>query len=254
MEEELASMGFWEHLEELRTRLLRILAGVAAGYLAALVFAESMWMAIQEPAAAVLQRLGYPPYLVVLDPGDAFSILYVRLPIVAAVFLSSPWTLWQVWRFVAPGLFRKERRLAGPIVISAAICFLAGGLFGYWVALRYGLEFLLGFTRTVRVVPAISMDRYFDLFANVLLGVAFLFELPVVLFLLGLVRVVTAGFLLRHTRYAVLAIVVLAALVTPTQDIQSLALFAGPMIVLYFVGLFAVWVLELGRRRAAKVP
>ncbi|MBM3787480.1 MAG: twin-arginine translocase subunit TatC [Acidobacteria bacterium] len=246
-DKELASMTFLEHLEELRSRLLRIVAGLALGYAAAILFAEPMWVAIQSPAEVVLTRLGFPPHLVILDPSDAFTIIYIKLPVLAALFLSSPWTLWQVWSFVAPGLYTREKRAVAPLILSSAGLFVLGGAFAYWVALRYGLEFLLGLSHVARAVPAISIDRYFDLFVNVILGVSILFEIPVALFFLALLRVVSARFLFSNMRYAILLIVFATAFITPTQDMYNLALFAVPMVLLYCAGVVAVLMLEVGR-------
>jgi sec-independent protein translocase protein TatC len=133
------------------------------------------------------------------------------------------------------------------LVICSAGLFLTGGLFAYFIAFRYGLAFLLGIGRDVNVSPMVSMVSYFDLFVNVMLGVSILFELPIVIFFLTLLRIVTPGFLLRNSRYAILVIVVIAAIITPTPDIFNLMLFATPMCVLFYVGIFASYLLVLGR-------
>ncbi|MBM3787479.1 MAG: twin-arginine translocase subunit TatC [Acidobacteria bacterium] len=240
-------MSFLEHLEELRNRIIRILIGVGIAFAVSLVFADIMWKAISEPAAVALAALGYPPTLKQLTPMDAFTTIYMKLPLLAATFLSSPWVLWQIWGFVAPGLYKKERRFAGPLVISSAGLFVLGGLFAYFVAFRFGLEFLLGIGRDINVEPAINMVDYFDLFVNVTLGIGIVFELPVVIFFLSLLKIVSARFLVEHSRYAILIIVILAALITPTPDVFNLMLFSVPMVVLYFVGVFAAYLLELRR-------
>jgi sec-independent protein translocase protein TatC len=241
-------MSFLEHLEELRARLLRMLMGVGVAFGASLIFAERLWLFVQTPAETALKQLGAnPPHLVAIDPMDQFSIIYVKLPILTAIFLSSPWILYQVWSFVAPGLYKHERRWAGPFIVCSAGLFVIGGLFAYFVAFRFGLTFLLGIGRDVRVSPMVSMVSYFDLFTNVMLGVSLLFELPVIIFLLTLLRIVTPGFLVRNSRYAILLIVVLAAVITPTPDIFNLVMFAAPMVVLFYIGIFASYLLTLGR-------
>jgi sec-independent protein translocase protein TatC len=240
-------MSFLEHLEELRKRIISALLGIGIAFLLALIFAPEMWKAVSEPAATALKALGYAPTLKQLSPMDAFQIIYMKLPLLAAIFLSSPWVLWQVWSFVAPGLYKKERRLAGPVVISTAGLFVLGGLFAYFVAFRFGLEFLLGIGRDINVEPAINMVDYFDLFVNVTLGIGIVFELPVIVFFLALLRIVTASFLLDNSRYAILIIVVLAAVITPTPDVFNLMLFSVPMVILFFIGVFAAYLLELRR-------
>jgi sec-independent protein translocase protein TatC len=171
----------------------------------------------------------------------------MKLPLLAAIFLSSPWVIWQVWSFVAPGLYKKEKRFAGPVILSTAGLFCLGGMFAYFIAFRFGLEFLLGIGKDINVEPTINMVDYFDLFVNVTLGIGVVFELPIIIFFLALLRIVTAKFLIEHSRYAILIIVILAAVITPTPDVFNLMLFAVPMVGLYFVGVFAAYLLQLRR-------
>jgi sec-independent protein translocase protein TatC len=178
---------------------------------------------------------------------EAFMTLWVKLPMLAAVFLSSPWIFYQVWGFIAPGLYRRERRWAVPFIMSSAGLFIAGGMFGYFVAFRYGLTFLLGIGKDIHVQPMVTITEYFDLFVNVMLGIGLTFELPILIFFLTLLRITTPAFLLRHTRYAILIIVIIAAIVTPTPDVFNLMLFAVPMCLLFFVGIFAGYLLTLHR-------
>ena len=184
---------------------------------------------------------------------EGFSIIWVELPLLASVFLASPWIVYQLWAFISPGLYKKERRLALPFVLLTAGLFIGGGFFAYFLAFRYGLEFLLGIGMTNNVQPVVSITEYFDLFVNVMLGVALVFELPVVIFLLTLLRLLSPRFLLRHSRYAILAIVIAAAIITPTPDVFNLMLFAIPMCALYFVGVGAGMVLVL-RREGRRIP
>jgi sec-independent protein translocase protein TatC len=167
----------------------------------------------------------------------------------ASLFLAAPWILYQVWGFIAPGLYKRERRWAGPFVMCTAGLFVLGGAFAYYVAFRFGLAFLLGIGREINVQPMISATEYFNLFVNATLGIGLVFELPVLLFFLTLLRVVSPSFLLRNTRYAILIIVILAAIVTPTPDVFNLMLFSVPMCALFFVGVFASYLLVLHREK-----
>ena len=142
-------------------------------------------------------------------------------------------------------------RSAGLLPLSSALpdLFISGGLFAYFVAFRFGLEFLLGLGINVNVTPVVSINEYFDLFVNVTLGVGLVFEMPVIIFFLTLLRMASPRFLLKHSRYAILAITILAAIVTPTPDVFNMMIFAVPMVALYFVGLFASYLFGSKARR-----
>ena len=233
-------MSFLEHLEELRNRIIKALYGLGVAFVFALIFADKLWDIISQPATIALQHLHVqPPELALLTPMEGFSIIWVKLPLLCSVFLASPWIVYQVWAFISPGLYRKEKRLALPFVLTTAGLFIGGGCFAYFLAFRYGLEFLLGIGMMNHVHPVVSMTEYFDLFVNVTLGVGLVFEMPVLIFLLTLLHLLSPRFLLRHSRYAVLIIVIIAAVITPTPDVFNLTLFAVPMCLLYFVGVFA---------------
>jgi sec-independent protein translocase protein TatC len=252
-EDGMLRMSFLEHLEELRSRILRALAGVGIAFIVSLAFCDSLWRFVTVPAVAALKTLGYKginggePNLVQIAPMDFFNIVWVKLPILTAIFIASPWILYQVWAFIAPGLYKRERRWAAPFVISSASLFVIGGLFGYFVAFRYGLTFLLGLGRGNYVAPFVSMTEYFDLFVDVILGIGLIFEMPVLIFFLTLLHIASPRFLMAHSRYAILAITIIAAVVTPTPDIFNMMLFAVPMCGLFYLGIFASYLLVLHR-------
>lgn len=246
-EEEMLRMSFMEHLEELRMRILYSLAGLGVAFLVSLIFANQLWEIISRPAAQALTELGFEPKLAQIRPLEVFQIVWIKLPMLTAIFLASPWILYQAWAFIAPGLYKRERRWAAPFVIISAGLFILGGLFAYFVAFRFGLTFLLGIGRDINIMPVVSVSEYFDLFVNVVLGIGVIFELPVLIFLLTLLRVISPRFLLRHTRYAILIIVTIAAIITPTPDVFNLMLFSVPMILLYFLGVLGSYLIELHR-------
>jgi sec-independent protein translocase protein TatC len=247
-EDGMLRMSFLEHLEELRSRILRALAGVGIAFVLSLTFCNELWRIVSAPAVDALRTLGInPPNLVQITPMEVFNIVWVKLPILCAVFIASPWILYQVWAFIAPGLYRRERRWAVPFVIFSAGLFILGGAFAYFVAFRYGLTFLLGIGRGNYISPMVSISEYFDLFVNVILGVGLVFEMPVLIFFLTLLRIVKPSFLVRHSRYAILAIFIIAAVVTPTPDVFNMMLFAVPMCLLFYVGIFAGYLLVLQR-------
>jgi sec-independent protein translocase protein TatC len=247
-EEGMLRMSFLEHLEELRSRLIRILIGVGVAFVLSLSFANQLWDVVAAPAVQALTTLGVnPPELAAIAPMEQFNTIWVKIPLLCAAFVASPWVLYQVWAFISPGLYRRERRWAVPFILCSAGLFILGGLFAYFVAFRYGLTFLLGIGMGNHVRNVISISTYSDMFMNVILGVALVFELPVLIFFLTLLRIVNPHFLLSHSRYAILAIFILAAVITPTPDAFNMMLFATPMCMLFFVGIFASYLLVLNR-------
>jgi sec-independent protein translocase protein TatC len=248
-DEGMLRMSFLEHLEELRSRILKALLGIGVAFVLSLVFANEMWNIVSAPAMHALKALGFTDKLVQITPMETFTTVWVKLPMLAAVFLASPWVVYQVWGFIAPGLYRRERRWAAPFVICSAGLFITGGVFAYFVAFRFGLTFLLGIGRDIHIQPMVSVTEYFDLFVNVMLGVGLVFELPVLIFFLTLLRIVTPRFLVRNSRYAILIIVILAAVVTPTPDVFNLMMFAVPMCLLFYVGIFGGYLLILHREQ-----
>ena len=246
-EEGMLRMSFLEHLEELRSRILKALAGVGVAFLLSLYFCNDMWNFVSAPAMQALKTLGFQQELVFTGPMETFTIVWMKLPMLASIFLASPWILYQVWAFIAPGLYRRERRWATPFVLCSAGLFITGGLFAYFVAFRYGLTFLLGIGKDIHIHPMVSITEYFDLFVDVMLGIGLIFETPILIFFLTLLRVVSPGFLVRHSRYAILGICIVAAIVTPTPDVFNMMLFAVPMCMLFYVGIFAGYLLVLHR-------
>ena len=247
-DEGMLRMSFLEHLEELRARLIRVLAGAGIAFLASMVFALPIWNFVQAPLQAAIKEIPNGE-VIAITLTEQFTIIWIWTPLVAAIYLAAPWVIYQVWAFIAPGLYPRERRWAAPFIIITAGLFVAGGAFAYYIAFRYAMVFLLGIGAVSGVAPKITIDSYFTTFVNVILGVSILFELPVVVFFLTLLRITTPAFLLRNARYAVLLIVVLAAIVTPTPDPVNLTLFSVPMILLFFLGVFASYLLVLHREK-----
>ena len=246
-EDGMLRMSFLEHLQELRSRIIRAVAGVGVAFIVSLTYTDRLWAFVCQPAVSALRTLGYRPTLVQIEPMESFQIIWVKLPILCSLFLASPWVLYQVWAFISPGLYKRERRWAVPFVVCSAGLFILGGLFAYFVAFRYGLTFLLSIGRGNYVEPMVSIQYYFDLFVNVVLGVGLVFEMPIIIFFLTLIRVVSPAFLVRHSRYAILAIFIIAAVVTPTPDVFNMMLFATPMCILFYVGIFAGYLVVLHR-------
>jgi sec-independent protein translocase protein TatC len=247
-------MSFLEHLEELRARILKALWGFGAIFLVCVLFSYPLFKIVERPGLIALKNTGVPgAHFVQTNVMESFSIIWVWTPVVAALFLGSPWILWQAWAFISPGLYPRERKWAVPFILCTAGLFIAGGLFGYFVAFPYSMSFLFGIGSPADILPLITIDDYFDKFVDVLLGIGLAFELPVLIFFLSLLRVVSPAFLLNHSRYAILVIIVVASLATPSPDAFTMMLFAVPMCMLFFLGIFASYLLVL-RREHRRFP
>lgn len=243
-------MSFLEHLEELRDRIIKALWGFGIIFFLCVCFSNQLFNIIIAPGFDALKRTGIPgAEFTVIDPMEGFSIIWVWTPLVASIFFGAPWILWQVWLFISPGLYQREKRWAVPFVTCTSGLFILGGLFGYFIAIRYGMTFLFSLGGFAGIVPQITIENYFDKFVDMMLGIGLVFEIPVLIFFLTLIRVASPSFLLAHSRYAILAIVIIAAIVTPTPDVFNLMLFAVPMCMLFFLGVFASYLLVLKREK-----
>ena len=245
--EGLTGMSFLEHLEELRRRIIYSLVSVAVCFGVAWNYADRIFYFMQRPILEALRNHKLDERLVYLSPTEPFN-LYLKVGMVAGLFLASPLVLYQVWLFISPGLYRREKRYVMPFLVFTVGLFLAGGYFGYRLVYPAALDFLLGYGAQFR--PMITVGEYTDLFLTVILGLGLVFEMPVLVFFLALMGVVDAGFLWRNLRYAVLVIFFLAALLTPTTDIVNLCIFAAPMIALYLLSIGIAWLVHPKRRKA----
>ena len=179
---------------------------------------------------------------------DAFTV-QLKMALMAAIFLSSPFILAQVWLFISPGLYRRERRYAGPFVVSATILFVLGGLFAYYIALPTGLKFLIDMGKGLEIETLISVSAAFNLVFALIVGMGVVFEIPALIFLLSRLGIVSGPFLLRNMKYAVLGCFVAAAIITPTGDIGNMMILAVPMLGLYVVGILVAFIFGKKRRR-----
>jgi sec-independent protein translocase protein TatC len=232
------SMPLLAHLEELRKRIILSGVGVVAGFFSCWSFADRIFGLMQQPIIQALRHHGLSGGLVYLNPTEPFN-LYLEVGFVAGLFVASPFVFYQLWLFIAPGLYRKEKRYVLPFLVSTVGLFLAGGLFGYKMVYPASLDFLIGYSQSFQ--PMITIGEYTKLFLTVIVGLGLIFEMPVLIFFLALMRVVTARWMWRNLRYSILVIFVVAAIVTPTTDILNMCLFAAPMIGLYGISIGVAW-------------
>ncbi len=254
-EEGMARMSFLEHLEELRSRIIRAAIGMTVAYSVALAFAPDLFKLFVRPFDRAVSDLPYDPPLSLtqITPTEQFYLEYVKIPLLAAVFIGAPWLMMQAWGFISPGLYKRERRWALPFIFSTAGLFILGGLFCYFIALRFALAFLMGLAFEPGVRPMISLTSYYDMFFNLHVGLGAVFEMPIVIFFFTLLRITSPSFLFRNGRYAILIIFIIAAVITPTPDVTTMLTFAAPMVALYYLGIAVSYLIVL-KREGKKFP
>jgi sec-independent protein translocase protein TatC len=237
-------MPFLEHLGELRTRIMRGLYFLLGGLAVALPFSEKITDFLARPVT----KLGYK--LVFTAPAEAFWV-QMKVALIAGVFISAPGILWQVWAFIAPGLHEHERKYALPFVLIGSVLFIAGGAFSLFVVTPYAIAFLLSYARET-LQPMITLENHVDFLLKFTLAFGAVFELPLIITILARMGVVTAKQLAKNRKYAILGAFIAGAVLTPTPDAFNQTMMAGPLILLYEVGIICARL--FGRRSAAAPP
>lgn len=232
-------MSFLEHLDELRQRLIKALLAVLLGFLVAIAFINPIFDFVMAPLQAILPAGGK---LIYTEPTEAF-MLYMKMAALVGLMIALPVVLWQVWAFIAPGLYAHEKRFAIPFVMMSTVFFIGGALFSHYVVFPAMWRFFASFsTETVEFAPRI--EPVFSLYVRMALGLGAVFEMPTLVMFLARVGLVTPMFLIRNTKYAILIIFVVAAVVTPSPDVVSQFLLALPMFVLYAFSILVAWVFQ----------
>jgi sec-independent protein translocase protein TatC len=246
-------MSFLEHISELRTRLRNSAIVFVVAMCVSFVFVKKYFDILTKPAQDAW-RMALPGKEVVfhfLSPTEPFWV-YTKLAMYAALLFSSPIIFWELWRFIAPGLYKKEKRMALVVTLASAGCFIGGALFGFFVLCTPALAYMLSFAEQIggfRIEPTIMMNEVVGFMLAMLLGCGAAFELPVVLAVLGWIGLITARSLWRFNRYALILSAVVGGVLTPSPDVLSQVLMAGPLFGLYNVSILIVWAIERGRRK-----
>ena len=247
--EPMPTMGFLDHLEELRKRLVYSIVAVIVGTAVCWGYRERIYAVMQKPIMDALRAHGLAEKLVYLNPTDPFN-LYLKIAALAGLFLTSPYVLYQVWMFISPGLYRNEKRYVVPFMVSTIMLFTLGGYFGYRIAYPRALDFFIGFSGQFQ--PMITVGEYTSLFLSIVLGMGLIFEMPILVFFLAFMGIMSPSFMLKNFRYAILVIFILAAIVTPTPDVVNMCVFAAPMLALYAASIGVAWLVHPKQRRARK--
>jgi sec-independent protein translocase protein TatC len=226
-------LGFFEHLTELRRRLIRALIGIGVGMGLVGFFTEKLFRLMMGPVLASLpagqRALHYTSYL------EPFMV-YLKVALYGGIFVAAPYVLWQLWLFVAPGLYKREKRVVVPFLLSGTLLFYAGAAFCYFAIMPFAFPALAAIAGE-DMRPILTMSEQLTLVLAMMLGFGIVFEIPVIIAFLSMVGLVSPGFLAKYRRHAIVINVALAAIITPTGDPFNLALMAVPMILFYEVGI-----------------
>jgi sec-independent protein translocase protein TatC len=225
-----------DHLDELRKRILRACIAVAIGAVVAFAFIERIVNFVLAP-----MRRALPPgaVLIYTNPGEAFS-LWIEIAMIAGVVFAAPVIMYQVWRFIAPALYSKEKWFAIPFVGLSSTGLVSGALFSHYIVFPYMIEFFGTFSGPgLQFMP--RLEDAFSLYTTMLLGMIVVFQMPTLVFFLAKMRVVTARFLARHIKYAILLIFIISAVATPSSDPWNQTVFALPMVALYLLSIGIAW-------------
>lgn len=237
-------MSFLDHLGELRTRLIRAAIAIFASFLVCLIFAERVFGIL---AAPITKLLPQGSSLIFTGLPDPFFI-YMKVSFITGIFVTLPYVLYQLWQFISPGLYAKERKMAIPFISLATLLFYTGALFAYFIVFPAAFKFFLSY-QTAELKAMISIREYVSLVMVLMLAFGAVFETPIVIVFLGLLGIFDSGQLKRGRRYFVVLAFVIGAILTPTPDVINQTLMAVPMLVLYEVGIWILVYLEKKRRR-----
>jgi sec-independent protein translocase protein TatC len=223
-------MPIMEHLRELRVRLIRVVIALTAGFIVAYFFSDQLFAALTLPIRQVAHN---KLLLIGTGVGEAF-FTKIKVSLIAGLFLASPAMFYEVWKFIAPGLYQTERKMALPFIIFATIFFISGGYFCWAVVFKVGYAFFLDQYSSIGVTPTIRISEYLAFSAKLMLAFAITFEMPIFAFFLTRLGIIDYKMMLKQFRYAILIIFVIAAALTP-PDMVSQFLLAIPLLFLYVI-------------------
>lgn len=239
-------MTFLEHLEDLRKRIFLSFIVIVLAVIPAWFFSKQIFEILAVPVTQFLPEGEMLAFTSLTEP----FMLYIKVSFLTAIFATSPFIFLQFWLFTAPGLYQKEKKYAVPFVFLTTFFFILGGLFGYLVVFPWACRFFIGMGADFQ--PVITIKQYFSLALRVLLGIALVFELPTLVFFLSRMGLITSRWMIKNFKYAVLAIFIIAAIITPTPDMITQSIIAGPMLALYGLSILIAFFSEKRRKKERK--
>ena len=232
-------MSFLEHLDELRKRIVNSCIAIAIGVVVSFAFIDRIYKFMMAPTIRVLPK---GSKLMFTEPGEAFS-LYIQLSLIAGGVMAAPYIMYQVWKFIAPGLYTNEKKFAIPFVVLSSSGFVGGALFNHYIVFPFMISFFASFmTDELLFMP--KLESVFGMYTKFLLIMGLVFQMPTIVFFLAKMKLVTARFLAKNFKYAILIIFIVAAVVTPGGDPGTQTIFALPMIGLYVLSIGIAWIVS----------
>jgi sec-independent protein translocase protein TatC len=239
-------MTFLEHLEDLRKRIFYSFLALVIVIIPAWMVSKDVYKILARPVTKYLPQGTKLAYTTLTAP----FMLYMKVSFLIAIFVTLPFIFLQLWYFVAPGLYQKEKKYVIPFVLFTTVFFALGALFGYFIAFPWACRFFLSLGADFQ--PVITVDQYFSLVVKLLLGIGAIFELPTLVFFLARMGIVTSRWMLKNFKYAFLAIFIIAAVITPTPDMINQSIIAIPMVVLYALGILIAFIFGKERKKRKK--
>jgi sec-independent protein translocase protein TatC len=244
-----SKMSFLDHLDELRKRIVRSCLAIAVGIGVTFAFIQPIYNFIMAPTLRVLPA---GSKLMYNEPSEAFS-LYITIALIAGIVVAAPYIMYQVWLFIAPGLYANEKKFAIPFLVLSSVGFVAGALFNHYIV----FPFMIGFFASFNSADLLFMPRIepvFELYTKFLVAMGLVFQMPTIVFFLAKMKLITARFLVQHFKYAFLIIFILAAVITPTGDPGTQTVFAAPMVGLYILSIGIAWLVGPKGRKPPSDP
>lgn len=239
-------MTFLEHLEDLRKRLFYSFVAIIVAVIPSWMFSRQLYAILARPVTQYLPEGTKLAFTTLTAP----FMLYLKVSFLAALFITSPFVFYQLWMFVSPGLYQKEKRYVIPFVFFTTFFFSLGALFGYFIVFPWACRFFLTLGRDFQ--PVITVDQYFSFALKVLLGIALVFELPTLVYFLSKIGILTSRWMVKNFQYAVLAAFIIAAVITPTPDMITQSIVAVPMIALYGISILIAMVVGRNKEKRRK--
>lgn len=238
-----------EHLEDLRGSVIRALVGAAGGFAVSLVFVTCIFKILTRPYRDCLDTLGVSPDLALrsLGPADTLQIT-LKAALIFGLGLASPWIAYQIWKFVAPALYKNEKKYVVAFCASSVFCFIGGITFAFFMVLPTALSFFYTYTQSLGVTPDWAISNYYEFAVSFLVGFGLVFELPIAILILTLFGITSSKGLRAYRKHAVIGIFIVAGIFTPGPDIASQLMMGVPMLLLYEISILAARFIERGKK------